>query len=328
MHICACDDASSVDGYILDSMVGDVEVDAVQSWAPSAKTEDVPPLAAPRSDAVAVRVRVWNTRTRKGDRTEVSLADAQAALMFMQMALLQCDPFGYQIDLQLESVGVVEVPEQCFKYDTRPCVGPTGGPSCYTANLDCARFLFGALVGPIGAPGFGHIGAIGRRIDGYQAEPELLGEPPLTEEEHGRLDLVFVHSFNSPPGAELMGLAGGNRSRMALLTWEELLKDPQGYLRVIGHEMGHCAGGYPNGLPDSQGGHVDPLSMQCTLQPPEERHLMCGWGNGGVALGEKTCNRWYTVIKSSLYGPRNYNELCDQRDNDLDGAVDEDPACL
>ncbi|MEZ4474465.1 MAG: hypothetical protein R3F60_27485 [bacterium] len=98
-----------------------------------------------------------------------------------------------------------------------------------------------------------------------------------------------------------------------------------GYLEVIAHEIGHSLGGYPEGAPDFYFHHAKQGSDLCAAGD-ETDHLMCESGTTGWALDALTCAHWHATIESK-HGPRNYTEICDDVDNDLDGEADEDLAC-
>ncbi|MEZ4473270.1 MAG: hypothetical protein R3F60_21285 [bacterium] len=111
----------------------------------------------------SVRVRVWNTKTDDGRRTNVGGDEAAAAIELLNIALDQCKP-GHPIALAYQSVGTLRLPAQCFVAK----LNAIGGlfPNDRFIDCTCGRFLFGDGCGIAGESTYDFIGEIGERING------------------------------------------------------------------------------------------------------------------------------------------------------------------
>ena len=246
LSACDADDIASVPMPDSGLAIGGPP-DAIVDYTPIAMLEHQPPLPATRCHARSVRLRVWNSVTSSGERTQIGLEDAMALVESTQLALTQCEDYGWPIDVVLESVGTVSMPEQCYLLQTTRRYGAcaqTGGPHCFIQRCPCARYIFGNMCDHNDKPP-GAIGSIGRRINGFVPDQSNLVHVPdaLEKDEPGQVDVVFVRRLIPRMTAQLEGLAGGNPSRTALFDESQLRENPTGYFLTIGHELGHCAGG-------------------------------------------------------------------------------------
>ncbi|MEZ4463038.1 MAG: hypothetical protein R3F43_00610 [bacterium] len=107
-------------------------------------------------------MRVWNTKTDDGRRTNVGGDEAAAAIELLNIALDQCKP-GHPIALAYQSVGTLRLPAQCFvaKLNAIAVSFPTTDSS--TAH---AVGSSSAMAAASRASTYDFIGEIGERING------------------------------------------------------------------------------------------------------------------------------------------------------------------
>ncbi|MCA9528176.1 MAG: hypothetical protein KC549_17940 [Myxococcales bacterium] len=186
------------------------------------------------------------------------------------------------------------------------------------------RFLFGDGCGIAGEATYDFIGEVGERINGV---PLAERDGQVGVDEAGELDLVFVSEITWDFERASYGVSRYDGGRTVVVSERTLRLNPEFFLLTLGHEIGHALGGFPEEEPYwTFAWDQDYFSPSCQSVDPDERHVMCDGDQPGVAIGGPTCARWYTKIESKQ-GPRNYSELCDSVDNDLDGEVDETLDC-
>ncbi|MBU1429555.1 hypothetical protein KKF91_03235 [Myxococcota bacterium] len=312
----ACDGQDSIidntDAFLSDA---GLKPDMIAEFNPEiAIIKDVEP-AQPTFDSThrIFRLRVWNAKTREGRSTNVEFDLIEEAISYINAIFHgQCGQYGYNISVELASVGTYLAPDRCFDdkmhIPDQTLLRPIDPKDCWIYYLNA----------------------------GYIINEER-GDPNYVH-------LFFIDSFQYRSLSSLAGFANenGGNSIVVDTKWGQA-----NTLLTIIHELGHILGGCANFDDESCfSGHIDFNDDRCQqrIPPPNgvangtenlQNHLMCDYDNG-IIIDKITCAYYYDVLgpgKSQIannynglrfpLGPWNFSEECDQIDNDMDGEIDE-----
>ncbi|MBU1431005.1 hypothetical protein KKF91_10725 [Myxococcota bacterium] len=251
-----------------------------------------------------LRVRFWNAKTDIGNKTDVSLDDIETGVSAINALFSQyCSPYGYNIAVELASIGTYTASERCFSDKMGV---PTVRRSYQIQPEDCWLFYSDA----------------GNQIN-------------ISRGDQNYLHIFFIHAFFQNGLNTIGGFVNENGGNTIVA---DTLSGSNKMFLTVAHELGHilggCASDDDNGC---LGGHINHNDDRCS-QPSDnnyfQNHLMCDW-NSGITLDKMTCAYYYDVlgpgnsqIPSRFHwwgapGPWNFSEECDGIDNDMDGEIDE-----